>query len=311
MNAKDWAKLLSLSVIWGGSFLFAAIAIKGWPSGAMNGLPPMAVVLCRVVIASMILLIVLRIMGIAIPATRPQWLAFFGMGFLNNVIPFNLIFWGQSQMPADVAVGLASILNATTPLFTVAIAHVMVTDEKATPAKILGLIFGFFGVVIMIGIDYISSLGVSVIGQISCLLATLSYGFAGVFSRRFKSLNVSPMQIAFGQVTASSIMMLPLVMVIDRPWLQPMPGIIPVFAILALGTIATAFAYIIFFQIMASAGATNLSLVTFLIPPSAIMMGAVVLGEALKPQHLLGMVFIGLGLSAIDGRLWKRLRGSA
>jgi drug/metabolite transporter (DMT)-like permease len=308
MSAKDWGKLLLLSFIWGGSFLLGLIAVKGWPSGALNGLPPMTVVMVRVMVAAITLLIALRIMGISIPATRPVWLAFLGMGLLNNVIPFSLVFWGQSQMPATHAVGLASILNATTPLFTVAIAHMVLDDEKITSSKIAGLIFGFIGVTVMIGVDLIASLEVSLIGQIACLCAALSYGFAGLFSRRFKQLQISPMQIAFGQLTASSLIMIPLVLAFDQPWLLPKPGIIPVLAIFLLGVIATALAYIIFFQILATAGATNLSLVTFLIPPSAILMGIIVLGESLKVQHVLGIAFIGLGLAAIDGRLWRKFK---
>jgi drug/metabolite transporter (DMT)-like permease len=308
MSAKDWGKLLLLSFIWGGSFLLGLIAVKGWPSGALNGLPPMTVVMVRVMVAAITLLIALRIMGISIPATRPVWLAFLGMGLLNNVIPFSLVFWGQSQMPATHAVGLASILNATTPLFTVAIAHMVLDDEKITSSKIAGLIFGFIGVTVMIGVDLIASLEVSLIGQIACLCAALSYGFAGLFSRRFKQLQISPMQIAFGQLTASSLIMIPLVLAFDQPWLLPKPGIIPVLAIFLLGVIATALAYIIFFQILATAGATNLSLVTFLIPPSAIIMGIIVLGESLKVQHVLGIAFIGLGLAAIDGRLWRKFK---
>jgi drug/metabolite transporter (DMT)-like permease len=310
MSIKDWQKLLLLSFIWGGSFLFGAIAVKGWPAGAMNGLPPLSIVLSRVAIASITLLIALRIMGIAIPVSKPAWAAFFGMGLLNNVLPHSLIFFGQSQMSADVAVGLASILNATTPIFTVAIAHVMLEDEKATPLKIIGLVFGIVGVVVMIGIDFLSHIGVSILGQVSCLMAAFCYGLAGLYSRRFKALNVQPMQIAFGQVTASAIIMIPLVLMIDRPWTLPMPGTVPLLALLALGVVATGLAYILFFQILSSAGATNLSLVTFMIPPSAILMGVVVIGESLKAQHFIGLFFIALGLSAIDGRVWQRLKKS-
>jgi drug/metabolite transporter (DMT)-like permease len=308
MNAKDWGKLLLLSFIWSASFLLAAIAVKGWPPGTQNGWPPMTVVMLRVMVASVTLFVSLRLMGISLPSARAAWLAFFGMGLLNNVIPFSLIFWGQSQMPSSVAVGLSSILNATTPLFTVAIAHVMLDDEKATAAKIIGVLLGLVGVAVLMGVDILSGVGVSILGQIACLCAAMSYGFAGLFSRRFKSLDVSPLQIAFGQVTASSVMLVPLVLIFDQPWTLPQPGTIPLLAILAMGVVATALAYILFFQILASAGATNLSLVTFLIPPSAILLGIIVMGEALKAQHLVGMAFIGLGLAAIDGRLWRRVR---
>jgi drug/metabolite transporter (DMT)-like permease len=310
MSVKDWQKLLLLSFIWGGSYLFGSIAVKGWPTGSMNGLPPLSIVFVRATIASLTLLITLRIMGIAIPTSQPAWVAFLGMGLINNAMPHSLIFLGQSQMPGDVAVGLASILNATTPIFTVAIAHVMLDDEKATPLKIMGLVFGIVGVVVMIGIDFLSHIGASILGQILCLTAAFCYGLAGLYSKRFKALNVQPLQIAFGQVTASMVIMVPLVLMIDQPWTLPMPGAVPLLALLALGVVATGLAYILFFQILASAGATNLSLVTFMIPPSAILMGVVVIGESLKAQHFIGLFFIALGLSAIDGRVWKRFKKS-
>lgn len=306
MGAKDWGRLMLLSLLWGGTFLFSAVAIKGWPAGAGNGLPPLTVVMLRVMIAAATLFLVLKAMGIALPAGRRVWIAFFGMGLLNNVLPFSLIFWGQSQMPASVAAGLASILNATTPLFGVIVASALTADEKATPLKLAGVMLGIVGVALMVGVDVVRGAAVPAAGYVACLGAALVYAFAGVYGRRFKAMGVSPIQTAFGQVAASSCLMLALAGVADRPWTLPAPGLMPVLAIVAMAVVSTAFAYILFFQILASAGATNLMLVTFLIPVSAILLGVLVLGEALKAQHLVGMAFIGLGLAAIDGRLWRR-----
>jgi drug/metabolite transporter (DMT)-like permease len=306
MNLQNWLRLLALSLLWGGTFLFAAIAIKGWPAGADNGMTPLTVVLIRVAVASLTLLIALRLMGVAVPGGRAVWMAFLGMGLLNNVIPFSLIFWGQSQLPASVAAGLASILNATTPLFTVAVAHALTVDEKATPMKVTALLVGLAGVAAMIGADVISQLGASVAGQLACLGAAFVYAFASLFGRRFKALGVTPVQTAFGQVTASSLIMLPLVAIIEQPGAAAMPGMVPLMAVVVMGVVSTALAYILFFQILASAGATRLMLVTFLIPVSGVLLGWAVLGEALKPQHFLGMACIGLSLALIDGRLFRR-----
>jgi drug/metabolite transporter (DMT)-like permease len=308
MTAKDWQRLLLLSLLWGGTFLFSAVAIKGWPAGAGNGLPPLTVVMIRVMVAAMTLFVILKALGVVIPRSGAVWTAFFGMGLLNNVLPFSLIFWGQSQMPTSVAAGLASILNATTPLFGVIVAHVMTADEKATPLKIAGVLLGIAGVTIMIGIDTLSGLGGSTAGQLACLGAACVYAFAGIFGRRFKQLGVEPMQAAFGQVAASSCLMLMIAGLIDRPWTLPAPGLVPFGAVVVMGVVSTALAYILFFQLLASAGATNLLLVTFLIPVSAILLGIGVLGEALKLQHIIGMALIGCGLAAIDGRLVKRFR---
>jgi drug/metabolite transporter (DMT)-like permease len=308
MNAKDCSRLLLLSLLWGGTYMLAAIALKGWPAGTGNGVTPLVLVWLRVTVAAMVLLVILKATGGAIPKEKSAWIAFFGMGLLNNVVPFSLIFWGQSQMPASVAAGLASILNATTPLFTLIVLHVFTTDERITPRKVIGIILGFAGVAIMIGLDVLSGLGAGAIGQFACLAAAVVYGFSSLYGRRFKAMGITPMQTAMGQLAASTIMMSIITCIISQPWNAPMPGAIPLASIIAMGIFSTALAYILFFQILSSAGATNLMLVTFLIPVSAILLGVVILGEVLKTQHIIGMVLIGMGLAAIDGRTWKVLR---
>jgi drug/metabolite transporter (DMT)-like permease len=310
MNAKDWGRLLTLSLLWGGTYMLGAIALKGWPAGEGNGVTPLVLVWLRVTIAAVTLFLISKAFGVKMPRDRKVWVAFFGMGLLNNVIPFSLIFWGQSQMPASVAAGLASILNATTPLFTLLVAHTFTKDERITAPKIVGVVLGLFGVAVMIGLDILSGLGAGALGQIACLTAALVYAFSSLYGRRFKAMAVTPMQTALGQLTASSAIMLVIVSVFNQPWNIFLPGAIPFASIMAMGVFSTALAYILFFQILSSAGATNLMLVTFLIPVSAIALGIIVLGEVLKVQHLVGVVFIGLGLAAIDGRLWRKLRPS-
>ena len=311
MGMKDWGRLLLLSLLWGGTYMLAIIALKGWPSGAGNGVTPLFLVWSRVTLAAVSLFVILKVMRLAIPRDAKAWAAFFSLGLINNVIPYSLIFWGQSQMSASVAAGLASILNATTPLFTVIVAHVFTNDEKATPLKGIGVLLGLVGVAIMIGLDILSGLGEGALGQIACLVAAMLYAVSGLYGRRFKAMGIAPMQTTFGQLAASTIIMTLVMAVISPPWNAPMPGAIPFLAIVMMAIFSTVLAYILFFQILASAGATNLALVTFLIPISAIMLGIVVLGETLKPQHLIGMAFIALGLAAIDGRLWRRLSGSS
>jgi drug/metabolite transporter (DMT)-like permease len=310
MNAKDWGRLLTLSLLWGGTYMLGAIALKGWPAGEGDGVTPLVLVWLRVTIAAVTLFLISKAFGVKMPRDRKVWVAFFGMGLLNNVIPFSLIFWGQSQMPASVAAGLASILNATTPLFTLLVAHTFTKDERITAPKIVGVVLGLFGVAVMIGLDILSGLGAGALGQIACLTAALVYAFSSLYGRRFKAMAVTPMQTALGQLTASSAIMLVIVSVFNQPWNIFLPGAIPFASIMAMGVFSTALAYILFFQILSSAGATNLMLVTFLIPVSAIALGIIVLGEVLKVQHLVGVVFIGLGLAAIDGRLWRKLRPS-
>lgn len=295
MTPLEWGLLLALSVLWGGSFFFNGVAVRE--------LPTLTVVVSRVALAALILWIALWLTGARIPRERAVWTAFLGMGLLNNVIPFTLIVWGQGH----IASGVASILNATTPLFTVVVAHLLTADERMTGGRMAGVMAGLAGVAVMIGGEALRSLGVGIVAQIACLAGALSYAVAGIYGRRFRALGVSPMATAAGQVTASSLVLIPVMLLVDRPWTLPAPSQAAILALVAVATLSTALGYILYFRILATAGATNLLLVTFLIPVSAILLGVLVLDEALLPKHLLGMALIGLGLAAIDGRPWRAL----
>jgi drug/metabolite transporter (DMT)-like permease len=294
MSAADWLLLIGLSLLWGGSFFFAKVAVLE--------LPPVTVALGRVAIAAAILLTLARATGVALPATLAAWRPYALMGLLNNVLPFTLLFWGQTHIPS----GLAAILNATTPLFTVLVAHVATADEKLNAARLAGLAAGLAGVVVMIGPDVLRDLGANVLAQLACLLAAISYAFAGVYGRRFRG--EPALRVAAGQLTASSIILALPVALIDEPWTLPLPSGTAIAALVALAALSTALGYLIFFRILSRAGATNVSLVTFLIPVSAILLGTLVLGEQLAARHFAGMAAIALGLAAIDGRVVKLLR---
>jgi len=298
MNTGEWTMLLLLSLLWGGSFFFNGVSV--------GSLPPFTLVLLRVALAAVTLNVVVKTLGMQMPRRADIWPAFLVMGFLNNAVPFSLIVWGQGH----IASGLAAILNATTPLWTVVVAHFLTTDEKMTGNRLLGVVIGFMGVVIMIGADSLKGLGDNVVAQLAVLGAAVSYALAGVYGRRFRRMGVEPIQTAAGQVTASTLMMLPVVVLVDRPWTYAMPGVPVWLAILGVAALSTALSYVLYFRILATAGATNLLLVTFLIPVSAIMLGSLVLGEHLDPRHFMGMAFIGAGLAAIDGRLLRLGRGS-
>jgi drug/metabolite transporter (DMT)-like permease len=298
MGLTEWSLLLGLSVLWGGSFFFVGVAV--------DGLPPFTIVLLRVGLAAVVLHLALRLMGLRMPGERRIWMAFFGMGFLNNLIPFSLIVWGQTH----IASGLASILNATTPLFSVVVAHWLTSDEKLTRGRLAGIVVGIAGVIVIIGPGALRGLGTNVAAQLAILGASLSYAFGAVFGRRFRAMGITPQVTATGQVTASTVLLLPLALLVDRPWTLAMPGMEIWAAVAGLAVLSTALAYIIYFRILASSGATNILLVTFLIPVSAILLGVTILGESLQPQHFAGMLLIGLGLAAIDGRL-LRLRRQA
>jgi drug/metabolite transporter (DMT)-like permease len=295
MGLKQWLMLLILSLLWGGSFFFMKVALLE--------LPTFSIVFLRVGLAAFTLFVYLKITNRDLPKSLEVWRLFFYLGFFNNIVPFSLLIYGMTE----IASGLASILNATTPLFTIVVAHFATADERISAAKIVGVVLGMLGVSILIGVEVFSGISDSLIAMLACLGAAISYAVASSIGRGFKRLSVSPSVGAFGQVFASSLLLLPLVLVLDSPWQLPMPSFNTVAAILALGTLSTAIAYVLFFRLIEEAGATNAVLVTLLVPVSAILLGWIILNEQLSSNHFLGMLCIGLGLVAIDGRVFNKL----
>jgi len=289
MDLSTWGLLLLLGLIWGGSFFFGRIAVQH--------VPPMTLVLFRVGLAAIALHLAFgRLPGFYQTLTS-RWRELLIMGLINNAIPFTLIFTGQTEIGS----GLASILNATTPLWTVVIAQVATTDEKITPAKLIGCGLGLAGMVLLIGPAALGLADSPLWAKLAVVGAAISYGFATAYGKRFKG--VSPRITATGQLTASSLIMLPLALIVDRPWTLPMPPFEVIAAMLALALVSTAFAYIVFFRILSVAGATSTSLVTLLVPPAAILLGVLFLGETLSLTEALGLGLIALGLLSLDNRL--------
>ncbi len=300
MSLYSWGILLLLSLLWGGSFFLNGVAIKE--------LPVFSIVFGRVFFAALFLLLFIKLKGLKFPTSRSMLLAFLFMGLVNNFIPFSLIVAGQ----AHISSGLASVLNATTPLFTAVVAHVATTDpsERLGPKRIAGISLGILGVAILLApkIGEIGFSGNEVLGQLAVLGAGLAYGVAVVFGRRFAKQGISPAVTATGQVTASSLLLLPVVLFIDKPWeFIPDIGLHSVLAVLGIALFSTAIAYILYFELIKTAGATNASLVTLIIPVSAILLGVLFLGESITIHMMGGMFCIGLGLLVIDGRILKFL----
>lgn len=293
MTNGDWLRLLTLSLLWGGSFFFAEVAVAL--------IPPLTLAWARVGLAAMALLLVRALLGRLGNLRAWPWLDLFGMGLLNNAIPFSLIFWGQIGIES----GLASILNATAPFWSVALAAWVVRSEKITGARACGLLLGLAGVILLIGPDALTGLGEGIWFQLAVLAAAISYAFAGLWGRRLKAL--SPWQAASGQLICSSLLLAPVALVIDQPWTIAMPGWPALAAVLSLALFSTALAYVIFFRILRDAGPTNLLLVTLLIPPSAILLGSVFLGEAFGIFEAGGLILILAGLVAIDGKAFLYL----
>jgi drug/metabolite transporter (DMT)-like permease len=298
LNSNDWLILGTLALIWGGAFFFIGVAVRH--------VPPLTYVWLRVSIAAAAMWLFLRLRGEPLGLPPRTWGSMFLLAFLNNALPFSLFGWGQTH----IASGLASILNATTPIWGVVVAHLLTHDERMNPRKIAGVVLGFGGVATMIGPSLLSSLGSSALAQLACVSASLSYALAAVWARRFRRQGISPLSVTTGQLTAAAVIMLPVSMAVDHPWTRAMPPLSAWSAIVALALLCTALGYVLYFRLIATSGATNALLVTLLVPPVAILLGGLFLGETLAPQDFLGLALIALGLAAIDGRLlsWALVR---
>jgi drug/metabolite transporter (DMT)-like permease len=293
IHARDWSLLGLLSILWGGSFFFNGVVLRE--------LPPLTLVFLRVALAALMLLPLLWLYRISFPKGLSGWKPFFAIGFLNNVLPFALIVTGQTYIPG----GLASILNATTPLFAVVVMAVA-GEEKLQAHRIAGVVAGLIGVVILhgdgLGFESGQGLGIGL-----CLGAAFSYGLSALVARRLPA-DAPPIGTATFQMLASAAMMTVVAGVIDRPWQLPMPGLTTWLAVLGLAALSTALAYIVFFQIMQRSGATNVMLVTLLIPVTAILLGYLLLGEKISAKEIVGALVIGSALLLIDGRVLKFLQ---
>lgn len=297
MTARMWALLLLLGIIWGGSFFSVSIAVKE--------IPPLTLVLIRVGVAALALHLYLLARGPSFRLTLPYAGWFFLLGLLNNVLAFSLMFVGQTAIGA----GLASVLNATTPFWTLILAGFVFRFERPTLNKLIGIVVGIAGTAVMIGPGLAAGIGGPVWAKFALIGTALSYAFAFVVSRRFTGL--PPILVATGQLTASTIMMIPVALFANGfdGFLHASPGAWA--AAMGLALVATAFAYFIYFQLIATAGASNTSLVTMITPASAVLLGAFFLGERLELFELAGMALIGIGLVTIDGRLFSRRKAAA
>src|SRR6478752_5676945 len=296
IDARDWSLLTVLSVLWGGSFFFNGAALRE--------LPPLTLVFLRVALGAAILLPLLRMQGIGLPKGVTGWKPFVAIGLLNNVIPFSLIVAGQIFIP----IGLASILNATTPLFTVLV--MAAAGEEALQARrVAGVALGLAGVIVLRGWGIETRTGQG-LGILLCLGGALSYGFAALAARRMLK-DTPPLGAAAFQLMASTVMMAIVAAAMEQPWRLPVPGVATWFAVLGLAGLSTALAYIVFFQILRRSGATNVMLVTLLIPVTAILLGWLVLGEPISAREIAGAIVIGSALLVIDGRALRLLRRTA
>lgn len=293
MGSTEWLMLIILSAIWGCSFYFFAVVIKE--------LPVFTIVFFRVFLATLALWLIVLVTRQQLPPFKDVWRNYLLMGLFNNVVPFSLIVWGENR----VAPGLAAVLNATTPFFTVLVAHWSSSNERLSWNRLAGAIVGLAGVAGLVGFDALKNLGSDLLFQLAIIGASMCYAISSIFGRRIG--NVAPIVSASAQTTASSLMLFPLMLFIDHPLQLPLPSWHTIFSLVGLALMCTALAYVIFYNIVRRAGMTNVTLVTFLVPISAMFLGAMFLNEQISTRHFLGMATIGIGLALIDGRIPRKL----
>ena len=296
MGSREWGVLLFLAIIWGGSFFFIKVAV--------THVAPLTFVWLRVGIAAAALLALMSLRGERGLLTRALIGPMLVLAALNNVLPFVLFAWANTQ----IASGLTSILNATTPLWGVLLAHLYTDDERLSRNRLFGVVLGIGGVAMMMGPALYGEFGTGLLAQLACLVGAFSYAVAGVYARRFKRLGISPLTVTTGQLTMSAVVLLPIAIMVDQPWLSPLPPLSAWASILALALVCTAFAYVIYFRLIETSGASNALLVPILVPPTAILLGGVFLRETLHLRDFGGLALIAFGLAAIDGRIFSLWR---
>ena len=294
LTGRAWAEMMLLAMIWGGSFLSIHVAL--------DEISPLASVAHRTTWAMLVLWGVIAIMRIPLPRDPKIWFSFLVMGLMNNVIPFTLMAWGQLYIES----GLTSILNAFTAVVGVVIASLFFADERISLRKGIGVVLGFFGVAVAIGLESFRTLDLRSMAQLAVIGGTVAYAIAGVWARK-RLVGMPPQLAAAGMLTGSTVIMLPLAYFIDGPLSFDLEAR-TMWAIGYYAIIATAFAYLLYYRVLAMAGSGNLMLVTLLVAPIAITLGAVVLGEKLGTNAYFGFAILAVGLTILDGRVWKAMQ---
>ena len=297
LDGASWAMIGAMSLLWGSAFFLIEIGLRT--------IAPNTLVLLRMGIAAPFMLLALYLLKEKLPTDWVSWRQLFILGALNAALPFILFFWGQQKLDNS---GYASILNATTPLWGVIIAHFLTDDEKATRVRVLGVLLGLAGIIVMVGPEVMKGVSQNLLAQIACLVSTLFYGYAAIYGRQLGKSNMTPMVVATGQVITAALIMLPIALITDRPWERPLPTTESMLSAVALAIPATAVAYLLYFKTIDRAGATNAMLVAFIMPVIAIALGIAFLGEHLNQGQIIGAVLIAFGLVIIDGRLLARFR---
>lgn len=276
--------LLALATLWGASYTFIKIGVET--------IPPITLIAARTLIAGALLLAVLRGRGLKMPRDVATWRRFLFQACLNSVVPFTLIAWAEQTIDA----GIASILNATTPIFAFLMTALITRHEAVTARKLVGVIAGMTGISLIIGMEAFGGLGEQLLPQLAVVLATVCYAGAAIFGRSFKGLD--PMMPAAGSLMSGTVLLIPTSLIVDRPWTLA-PSMDSLLALLGLAVFSTALAFAIYFRLIQTLGSVGATAQAYLRVPVGVAIGAIFLGERLSDTAWIGLGCVIVGVAAM------------
>ncbi len=290
MQIKNFLWLLLLAAMWGPSFLFIKVAVRD--------VPPFTLACTRVGVAAIILYIILRLSKRRMPAFGPIWKHFAFIGLVSSAVPFTLFSWGEIYIDS----ALASILNGTTPLFTIVIAHMFTKDDRLSSAKIIGSIIGFGGLVLLVAPSFWGGVKATTWGLLAVTGAAFCYGISVVYTRLYL-LGLPKLVAPTAQLGVAAVYLLPLSLIFEQPFSLPMPSPESLGSMLALAILGSVLAYIVYYDLIERVSASYISMVTYLVPIFGVILGIVVLDERLTWNAYIGCAFILLGVMVVNGLL--------
>lgn len=290
---KDYAFLVLLAAIWGASFMFIELAIET--------IPPATTTVWRIGFGALVLLIIVRVIGQSLPRGR-IWLWIIAAGFFGNALPFTLISWGQQQIDS----GLAAILMALMPLTTILLAHLLTDDEKMTRAKLIGVLFGLAGLVVLIGPSKLLLLGGETISQLAVAFAASSYGLNAIITK--KLIHLPRRAMVASVLIASFVLLLPVSLIVEQPWTL-VPSTKSLVAVVVLGVFQTALANLMALTLISWRGASFFAQINFLIPLFGVLWGGLFLAERPAPNAWFALLLILIGIAITrSGLKWPKLK---
>ncbi len=296
MGLRSFFWILFLAALWGPSFLFIKVAVAE--------IPPLTMVTLRVGLAFLLLYLILRMQGKRLPKSLVMWRHFAIMAFVANALPFVLFGWGELYIGS----ALASVLNGATPIFTVLLAHIFTTDDRMNPIKVVGVLLGLFGIVVLFFPYFSDGIRMDTLGILAITLAAFCYGISILYSRRYLR-GLPPLVAPAAQLLVATSYLIPLMFFVDQPLQLPAPSWQAVTSLLALSFFGTAIAFVVYYHVLEMTSATNLSMVTYLIPVIGVILGVVFLNEKFGWNAYLGCALILLGVMVVNGvfnRIFRR-----